>query len=387
MSVSTHIASEAADLACSRDLEIERVTTTLLDMPIKRTHKLSGATMGQQSYVLVEIATRGGLVGYGEGVTPGGPWWSGESVETMKALIDHHLAPALIGAPGDAVNAARARMDKVAARSPFAKAAVEIGLHDLWAKAAGQPLHRLFGGRVRDGIAVRWALASGDLATDLAEAQRMMADGLAFAFKIKGGSKQPADDLAHCVAIRRALGDDVSLQIDLNNVWDATTALKFGPAFMDVVDYLEQPVPGWDHRGLAQLRAAGVRVMADESLYTTQDAMALAELRAVDLFALKPMKSAGLSEVRAIAGIAQASGIACYAGTFMESSLGVAAHLHLAETLPAVTAGGELFGRLWLAEDISEHGPRYADGKVHAPDGPGHGVVPDPGVIKRFARG
>ncbi len=370
----------------ARDRRIARVATTILDVPIRRNHKLSGVTMTHQSYLLVEIETEGGLIGYGEGVTPGGPWWSGESIETMKALIDGYLAPAVVGLAAGEVQAARMAMNRVAARSPFAKAALEMALWDLAAKVADQPLSALFGGPLREGVALRWALATGDLEIDLAEAHDYLARDLARSFKIKGGAKSPAEDLAHARALREALGPDVSLQIDLNNVWDLPTALDYGPALMEVVDYLEQPVQGWNRQGLAELRRQGIRVMADESLFTPQDAMEMAQIGAVDIFALKPMKSAGLAETRTIAGIAEAAGIQCYAGTFMESSLGISAHLHLSQTLPALVAGGELLGGLWLAEDITETGVTYRDGHVYPAPGPGHGVTPDPARVAAFKR-
>lgn len=371
----------------SRDLMIARVETVILDVPIRRKHKLAALTMAHQSYVLVTVTTHGGLVGYGEGVTPGGPWWSGESVETMKAMIDGYLAPAIMGLAAGDVRAATRAMDKVAARTPFAKAALDIALWDLAAKAAGQPLSALFGGRLRDGVQLRWALASGDLDTDLQEVAQMMANDHAHAFKIKGGARSPEDDITYTAALRHALGPEVPMQIDLNAMWDRTTALKHGPRLMELVSYLEQPLPDWDLAGLAELRAAGIRVMADESLYTPQDAMAMAQMRAVDYFALKPMKSKGLSGLKAIAELADTAGIGCYAGTFMESSLGIAAQLHLATTLPALTEGGELLGGLWLAEDIAEVPVTYRDGAVFAPDGPGHGVTPDVEKIRRFTRG
>lgn len=373
-------------IVASRDLEIERVVTTILDLPIRRPHKLSAITMAHQSVVLVEIHTCGGLVGYGEGVTPGGPWWSGESVETIKALIDAHLAPAIMGLQVDNLNLAYQRMCKAVAKAPFAKAAVEIGLQDAAAKVQSLPLHAKFGGRLRHGIDVRWALASGDLKTDLAEAYDLMDRDIAHAFKIKGGVRPPEEELSHAIAIRAELGDEVSLQIDLNNVWTLSTALKFGSRMMEVVDYLEQPVEAWNHKGLAELRRAGCRTMADESLYTTQDMLNMAELQSVDILALKPMKSGGLGNVQRIAQIADAAGVACYAGTFMESSLGISAHVHLAETLPNLTEGGELFGGLWLADDITEETVTYHNGKVFAPQGPGHGIHIDPKRIQRFIR-
>ena len=40
-------------------------------------------------------------IGIGEAATLGGPRWSEESVESIKATIDTYLAPALIGAAAD----------------------------------------------------------------------------------------------------------------------------------------------------------------------------------------------------------------------------------------------------------------------------------------------
>ena len=364
----------AADIDQSRDLGIARVDSLILDMPIRRKHKLSGLTMAHQSYLLVTVTTHGGLVGYGEGATPGGPWWSGESIETMKALIDGYLGPAVIDLPAGNVRAAAQAMDRVAARAPFAKAALDIALWDLAAKASGLPLSALFGGKLRDGVGMRWALASGDLATDLEEAERMLANDHAHAFKIKGGVRPPEEEVAYTSKLREALGPDVPLQIDLNAMWDRSTALQHGPKLMELVGYLEQPLAEWDVAGLAELRAAGIRVMADESLYTPQDAMRLAQAHA------------GLWGLRAIGEIAHAAGIGCYAGTFMESSLGIAAHLNLATTLQALTEGGELLGGLWLAEDIAEEPVTYRNGQVFAPGGIGHGVTPDADKIRRFKR-
>ena len=372
--------------ALSRDMCIDRVRTIVVDLPIKRPHKLSALTMAHQSCLLVEIGTRGGVVGWGEGVTPGGPWWSGESVETMRALIDGYIAPAIMGMPVDKPNALRRKMDEVAGPAPFAKGAVEIGIRDAAARAAGLSIADAFGGALRDGIPLRWALASGDLKTDIAEAEAMSGGGLATSFKIKGGSRPPAEDVAYCRALRDALGPDVSLQMDLNARWSVGDALRHGPEAMEYLDYLEQPVEGWNHVGLAALRRASCRVLADESLYSPQDALRLIQAEAADILALKAMKAGGLAATAEIAAVASAAGVACYGGSFMESSLGGAAQVQLFSTLPALTEGCEVFGAIWLATDISENGMTYRDGRAFAPDGPGHGVVPDPDRIARFKR-
>ena len=74
------------------DLTINRVETRILDVPLIRPHGFATTTSTVQHILLVGVHLDNGVVGYGEGVVPGGPWWGGESVETMQALIDGYLA-------------------------------------------------------------------------------------------------------------------------------------------------------------------------------------------------------------------------------------------------------------------------------------------------------
>ena len=60
---------------------VAAVQTRLLDIPLVRPHKFSVTTMHTQGVLLIRLVTEDGIVGWGEGVVPGGPWWGGESVE------------------------------------------------------------------------------------------------------------------------------------------------------------------------------------------------------------------------------------------------------------------------------------------------------------------
>src|SRR3974390_577629 len=100
-----------------RDLAIEAVTATIVDVPTVRQHKLSQTSVTAQSYVIVELRLANGVIGIGEAATLGGPRWSEESVEAIKATIDTYLTPALLGAPANGFEAARIRMDEAAKRN------------------------------------------------------------------------------------------------------------------------------------------------------------------------------------------------------------------------------------------------------------------------------
>ena len=80
------------------DLTIDRVETVILDVPLVRPHRFARAPMEAQPRAAGPPAHPGRRRdGIGEGVVPGGPWWGGESVETMQVIIDKYLAPLLLG--------------------------------------------------------------------------------------------------------------------------------------------------------------------------------------------------------------------------------------------------------------------------------------------------
>lgn len=105
-------------------LEIESIRATIVDVPTVRKHKLSSTSVTAQSYTIVQLRLGNGVEAIGEAATLGGPRWSEESVEAMKANIDACLAPALIGSEANRFEAARIRMDEAAKRNSAAKAAI-----------------------------------------------------------------------------------------------------------------------------------------------------------------------------------------------------------------------------------------------------------------------
>ena len=183
-----------ADLAA--DMAIRSIETTIVDVPTVRRHKLSSLSVTAQSYVVVVLRLANGVQGIGEAATLGGPRWSEESVESIKANIDAYLAPALIGARADRFEAARSRMDEAAKRNNAAKGAIKSALFDAVGKTLGVPAVQLLGGAVRDSVPVLWTLASGDPGQEIEEAEKKLAARLHKTFKVKIGAQAPEADLA-----------------------------------------------------------------------------------------------------------------------------------------------------------------------------------------------
>ncbi|MGY1637292.1 muconate/chloromuconate family cycloisomerase [Geodermatophilus sp. SYSU D00742] len=370
------------------DLTIDHVRTTVLDVPLRRPHRFARTGMDAQPVLLVTLRTRGGATGVGEGVVPGGPWWGGESVETMQVVVERYLAPLLLGRRVDDVAGIQQAMDDVVNANLFAKAAVEVALHDAWARSLGVPVHTLLGGLARTSVPVTWALGTESAAEVVEEARGKLDAGLHTSFKLKMGAQEPADDVARVVEVARELADDASVRVDINARWDLLTSLRWLPRLAEGgIDLVEQPVPGAEVEWLAEINAAlPIPVMADESLRTPSDALRLVRLRAADVFSLKTTKSGGLRHTRQIADVAAAAGVPCHGGTSIEGPIGTAASLHLACAMPGVTYGSELFGPLLMREELLTEPLRYADGALHLPEGPGLGVELDPAAVARFTR-
>ena len=368
-------------------LTVADVGVVVADIPVRRPHHMSFTTLEAVNFVFVRIETRDGHVGWGEAACLGGPTWSEESAESIAPTIGHYLAPALIGRDATRIEALRGEMARRVQGNPFARAAVEMALWDLNGRALGVPVDRLLGGRVRDAVPLSWSLAATDPDVEVAEAQALVERGHRI-FKIKTAAHPVAHDVARVRRIREAVGPDISLRVDANQGWDRATALRAIRAMEPFgLDFVEQPVARWDLEGLAQIaKSVSVPIMADESCFSPQDALAIARLGGVSILGLKVTKSAGLLGTMAIARVAEAAGLGAYVGCMIETSLGTAAYLAVAVAAPAVTWGCELFGPLLLAGDVGRRPVAYANGGILALDGPGLGVDVDETMLKEWTR-
>jgi len=372
-----------------RDLAIAAIGSTIVDVPTVRRHKLSNTSVTAQSYVIVQLRLANGVEGVGEAATLGGPRWSEESVEGIKATIDTYLAPALMGRPADLIEAAGVQMDLAAKRNNAAKAAVETALWDALGRTLGLPVTALLGGAVRDRVPVLWTLASGDPVQEAEEAERKLAARLHRTFKVKIGAQEPEADMARMRHLAQALEGRAELIVDANQAWDETVSARCLPQLDEMgVRLVEQPVPAWNLPAMARLRArpGTPPLLADECVFTVHDMLAVAAAGAADAVSLKLVKHGGLLALKRVAAVAEAAGIALYGGCLLESSVGAAAHLQAFATLRELAWGCEHFGPQILVGDLVTEPLRFEDFNVHLPTGPGIGITLDQDRLRAYAR-
>ena len=367
---------------------VHSIDAVLVDLPTIRAHKLAMTTMMRQTLVIVRLTCSDGITGIGEATTIGGLAYGDQSPESIKSAIDVYIAPLLAGQDATRVNVAMKRLVASVQGNSFAKSAVEVALLDAQGQRLGLPVHALLGGAVRNALPVLWTLASGDASRDVDEALALIEARRHKVFKLKIGSHPLADDIAHVRAIRRGLGDDVMLTVDVNQAWDEPTAVR-GIAALEAagVGLIEQPVARRNRRALSRLAARfDVAIMADEAVHDAIDAFDLGRDSSADVYALKISQAGGLWPTLRAAAVADAAGVGIYGGTLLEGSVGSIAAAHVFAACPTLAWGTELFGPLLLKDDVVVDRPSYRDFELQLPQTPGLGVQLDADKLAFYRR-
>jgi L-alanine-DL-glutamate epimerase-like enolase superfamily enzyme len=208
--------------------------------------------------------------------------------------------------------------------------------------------------------------------------------------KLKAGAERETEDLvARVRAIRRAVGPEVRLRLDVNGAWDLPTAEERLEAVARFdLEYVEQPLPADDSAGAAELRTrVRVPLAADEAAYSANAVRRLLAEGAADVLVVKPARVGGPVAVAEIAAVAAGSGVPVVLSTLFETGIGISAARACAAGLPGRLAHGLATAGL-LEHDLLALPLAVEDGLMIAPGGPGSGglgIRLDDGALRRFA--
>src|SRR2546425_765439 len=185
------------------------------------------------------MRTDEGITGLGEVSCT--PRWSGEDQVSAAHFIDTILGPALIGQDPRDIERLTQAMGRALFGNPFTKAALEMAMWDVLGKAAGLPVYRLLGGKVREFVPTKWSVSGLDPARAAGIAAWAVEQGFR-AMKVKVGI-DPEQDVARVRAVRDAVGPGVRLGVDANGAWNVVTAVRMVNRLRDFdIYFVEQPV-------------------------------------------------------------------------------------------------------------------------------------------------
>lgn len=322
--------------------------------------------------IVVMLTTDDGKMGYGSGAAT--PAITGDTQASMVSAIQHCIAPQLIGRNIYEFNHLLHLTETALQKNTSAKAAIDIALHDLFAQQCQLPLYRLLGGHHNT--------VSSSITISAKAVDEMVADALDFVqagfktLKIKLGLN-PAEDIARACAIRAAVGHDITLLVDANQGWHPKEAMRIIHAFEQHdlhIHWIEQPIKSACRDHLKTITdQVSAMIIADETCFSSADALYLANNNSCDGINIKLMKSGGLYNANALYHIATAANMRVMVGCMLESPIGVAAIASFAASKPDI-AFADLDPIALIRENYVLGGAQLNGHQIILSDKPGLGI-------------
>ena len=295
---------------------VERVQVHRLAVPLTVPYRLSFGAVERFDTLVVECETRDGAVGLGEATVLTG--YTDETIEDSWTAAQGIAAEIA----GLASAEARRRVERHVSERPFTATAFGTALEML----EGAPELAI---SQETAVPILGLLGSEGEAAMQRDLERLLAEGYR-TLKVKVGT-DAKKDIAHVRLAQRLLAGRARIRLDANQGYSAEAGVEFVRALdPEGIELFEQPCAAgdWDAH-MRVVRAAGVPMMVDESIYGLEDIERAAKLGAAKYVKLKLMKmgslaalAQGLERIRAL-GMTPVlgNGVACDPGCWMEACI------------------------------------------------------------------
>ena len=388
-------------------MKIKDIRTIALSYKCEPPYGSAGGMQARRGALIVEVETDEGITGIGESGLGGG---------ATATVIEKDLKPLLVGRDPTMIEGlwqlmfARTRQYGRRGVVMNAISGIDIALWDIAGKLAKMPVYKLLGAS-RDRVE---AYASGGFYQEgkgvdgiAGEAESYRARGFR-GMKMKIGRNpstgshlrhlanmaeacevEPEVDIARVAAVRKALGPQAKLMVDVNCAWSPDFAIRMGRELDPYNLYwIEEPVATDDIDGSARVADALTTPIAgyetETGLYGFRE---LVTRGAVDIVQLDVAWSGGFSEGKRIAAFAQAHHRMVAPHAFAGAVLLIAS-LHYAASIPNALALEWDQNPNGLRDELLKEGLRLeSDGTVKLPERPGLGIELDRGAVEKYRVG
>ena len=351
---------------------IRDIQTGRISLPLRHPFKTALRTVNAVEDVVVRVIGDNGTVGYGE--APPTAVITGDTIGSIECAVRDFIKPALVGMEIENLDGVMKKLHGCILKNTSAKAAVDMALYDLWGKRLGAPVYQLLGG-ARKSFLTDLTISVNPIDEMVRDSMEAVARGYHI-LKIKVG-KEGKKDVERIAAIRQAVGPDVRIRVDANQGWEAKQSVSIISAMEDAgldIELVEQPVGAHDLAGMKYVTSrVQTPILADESVFSAQDAVTIIQEGAADLINIKLMKTGGIHEALKICDVAELYGVECMIGCMLESRLSVAAAAHLAAGRGIITRA-DLDGPSLCSVDPYTGGPVFDEAAISMSADPGIGV-------------
>jgi 4-hydroxyproline betaine 2-epimerase len=359
-------------------VRIAEIHVYQVDLPLNgKAYRMSGSAHTMLDSTVVEIVSDTGISGWGE-TCPVGPTYQPAHALGARAALDQ-MAQGLIGEPILGPLAVRRAMEKLLNGHNYAKAAIDIAIHDLIGKAHGMRVCDMLGGAMSEQVNSYYSLSVGEPDEVAQIAVEKIAEGYP-RLQIKVGGRPVELDIETIRKVWEATGC-TRLAIDANRALTTRDVLRIGRECADIPFVFEQPCNTMDE-------IAAIRGQLHHGIYLDENTENLSSvLRAISLgicdgFGLKVTRLGGLGGIATVRDLCEARSMPHTCDDSWGGDIIAAACVHIGATVQP-----RLFEGAWLAQPYldrhydSGNPIRIKEGRIEVPTGAGLGIVPDEGVF------
>lgn len=329
-------------------------------------------------WLFLKVHTDAGIVGLGEPITEGRALTCATAVKEIE--------PYLIGKdPRQVVHHWQAIYRHAFYRGgpilTSALSGIDIALWDIKGKALGVPIYELLGGPTRTRIRayahagtperMKEQKARGFTAFKTGPAKRRPARYIETPAEVQYAAEKFAE-------LRHAMGNDVDIAIDFHGAISPALAKLLIKALEPYQPmFVEEPCQAQNHDIMAEIaRGTHLPIATGERVFTKWGFREVLEKKAATILQPDLCHAGGITEVRLIAGMAEAY----YASIAPHNPLGpisLAAGMQLAASIPNFLCQEQVsLGEGYLKKPFTVH-----DGYLDLPTGPGLGIELDPNAM------
>lgn len=347
-----------------------------------------------KNLLFCRVETDDGIYGWGEA-------YVGVKKEKVVAEYIKAMAPHVVGrSPFNIRHLQQIMFDDFAIRRSSVEflcafSALELALWDIVGKVAGQPVHNLLGGAVREKIRVYangWWYGANSIDSIVANAVKACEQGYtALKWDPFPGpwrtfiSKAEEDYAVECVrAMREAVGPDVDLLIDAHRRVAPSHAIRVANRIEEFnIFCYEEPCLSDNIDLVAEVRRnINIPVVTGETLYTKEQFTGVLAKRAADILNPDICAVGGLTQMLDIAALAHPHAVAISPHNYNSTLVGLAATVHLSALITNFTIAECFINLNEACAGITKQGIHIENGWADIPTAPGLGVDIDINALK-----
>jgi L-alanine-DL-glutamate epimerase-like enolase superfamily enzyme len=343
-------------------------------------HFASGEVRAAE-HVLVRVHTDDGVIGTAD--APPRPFTYGETQTSIRSIIEHQFAPAIVGLSILEREVVHARLNRTVG-NPVAKAAVDMAIWDAIGQTLGASVTELLGG-FTDRVFVSHMVGFAPAEAMVAEAEKIRATYGITTFKVKVGRRPYHQDVDAVRALRVAM-PDVELYIDGNRGWTPSESARALAEMADLdLTFAEELCPADDVLGRRWLvERSTIPMYADESVSTPADVTRELLAGAATGISIKTSRT-GFTTSQRILGQCEGLGVEVYVGNQIDTQVGSLCAAAFAAAYPLTARRpAELSNFLDMTDDLLAEPLLIEDGQLRVRQGPGLGISIDQQKLTRY---